>query len=421
MTHTQFPIGFWNILSATQLGPEAVADWKDFGTTLTMTGTYDPGQDKQAFLAVLDECAKQHIQLLVSDRRLGYDLSADEAQYRENVRQVTADFAWHPAVCGFHLGDEPGAAQTENAIRAVRIFREICPDKLPFLNLLPWYSDEFGGVEARVAARADYKDYLIDFVRRSGIPILSYDCYFQLEEEHGQPTARAWETYYRNLRIFKEAAAETGVELWYTTLAVGHMMYRCPTRDDLRWEINTAVAHGVKALFYWFLYSGFYNANYRYAPINELFERTETFDWLSTENRLFARVFGQVFTRLQLEQVSHVGKAYGGFPLFDEDSDRHIARVCNKNGVPMILSRFSCAERPGYAFYAVVDNSVTDSTCTGIVFREPTEVYEVRSTETDMQLIPLGLQTEIAYWFSPGQMWVIAVKETEEVGAKAKS
>lgn len=117
-----------------------------------------------------------------------------------------------------------------------------------------------------MAIQTDYKQYLLDFVRRSGIGILSYDCYFQLEELHGQLTDRALETYFRNLRIFQEVAAETGIELWYTTLAVGHMMYRCPTEDDIRWEINTAVAHGVQALFYWFLYSGFYNANYRVAP-----------------------------------------------------------------------------------------------------------------------------------------------------------
>ena len=416
MKHDQYPIGFWNILTGTQLGPEAVKDWKDFGTTLTMTGSYDPSQDKQKFIDILDECAHQNIRLLVSDRRLGYDIAAREDVYRENVRQVVKDFAWHPAVFGFHLGDEPEASQTENAIRAVQIFREICPEKVPYLNLLPWYSDEFGGVEARVAIQADYKSYLVDFVKRSGIPILSYECYFQLEERHGYLTERAWETYYRNLRIFQEAASETGAQLWYTTLAVGHMMYRCPSQDDLRWEINTAAAHGVQALFYWFLYSGFYNANYRRAPINELFERTETFSWLSTENRLFQQVFGQVFTRLKLEKVYHVTKAYGGFPLFDETSDRWIRRIYNLNEVPMILSRFSCEEYPDYVFYAVVNNTTDESTCTGIVFQKPAEVFEVRSAESGIRMASHGTKEEVVYWFSPGQMWVIAVKEGDEKG-----
>lgn len=412
MKHMEYPIGFWNILSATQLGPEAVSDWKDFGTTLTMTGQYDPSQDKERFIAVLDECARQNIRLLISDQRIGYDMAAQE-DYRERVRQVVEDFGWHPAVYGFHLGDEPGAASTVNAIEAVRIFREVCPDKVPFLNLLPWYSDEFGGVEARVAIQKDYKSYLLDFVRRSGIPILSYDCYFQLEELHGQPTERAWETYYHNLRIFQEAAAETGAELWYTTLAVGHMMYRCPTQDDIRWEINTAVAHGVQALFYWFLYSGFYNANYRCAPINELFEKTETFSWISTENRIFQQVFGQVFTRLKLDRVYHVLKTYGGFPLFDETSDAYIKRLYNKNQVPMVLSRFACEEMPEYTFYAIVNNTTDESTCTGIVFQKPVDVYEIRSGENAICFAPKGKQEEIAYWFSPGQMWVIAVKNEE--------
>lgn len=104
MKHMEYPIGFWNILSATQLGPEAVSDWKDFGTTLTMTGQYDPSQDKERFIAVLDECARQNIRLLISDQRIGYDMAAQE-DYRKRVRQVVEDFGWHPAV---YADDEDG-------------------------------------------------------------------------------------------------------------------------------------------------------------------------------------------------------------------------------------------------------------------------------------------------------------------------
>lgn len=409
MVHNNYPIGFWNILHATQLGPEAVQDWVDFGTTLTTSGRYYPGQDKEKFIRILDACQEKGIQVLVEDARASYH-NVDNGHYEEDARQVIADFAWHPAVYGFHLGDEPDGHQTEQAVRAVQVYKELCPEKQQYLNLLPWYSDQYGGVEARVAIQTDYKQYLLDFVRRSGIGILSYDCYFQLEELHGQLTDRALETYFRNLRIFQEVAAETGIELWYTTLAVGHMMYRCPTEDDIRWEINTAVAHGVQALFYWFLYSGFYNANYRVAPINELFERTETFNWVSTENRLFQDVFGKLFTELKLEQAYHVGTAYGGFPLLEESRDPYVKKAYAANGVPLIVSRFRREADPDHLYYAVVCNSQREPASVYVEFHEPAEIFEVRSTGGKVTLSPRGLKESIQYWYAPGQMWVIAVK-----------
>jgi len=408
-----FPIGFWNILHATAGGVDAVQDWKDFGATLTLSGFFHPGEDKEEFRRMLDRCYEQNIRIIVGDVRLSFP-NVNNGHYEEDVREIVADFADHPAVYGFHLGDEPNGDQTENAIRAVQIFREICPHKEAYLNLLPWYSDQYGGVEARVAIQSDYKSYLIDFIRRSGIRILSYDCYFQLEELHGKPTERAWETYFRNLRIFREAADETGVQLWYTTLAVGHMYYRCPTEDDIRWEISTAAASGVNALFYWFLYSGFYNANYRVAPINELFERTQTFDWVSTENRIFQDVFGTLFTELKLEQVYHIREAFGGYPLLGENDDPCIRSAMATNDVPLLISRFTREDDPDCYYYAIVCNSVTEPASVYVDLQRECEVYEVRSTGGTVAKRSRGICSRFQYWFAPGQMWVVAIPKPEQ-------
>ncbi len=404
MENQKYPIGFWNILNATAGGEAAVQDWVDFGTTLTMSGVFRPGENKAEFLWMLDRCYEYGIRILITDARASY-MEVPSGHYEENAKAVIADFAGHPAVYGFHLGDEPGSENTENAIAAVQTFRRLCPEKEAYLNLLPWYD----GAEERVAAKTGYKDYLIDFVRRSGIRILSYDCYFQLEERHGKPIPTAWDTYYKNLRIFKEVAEETGVQLWYTTLAVGHMYYRCPTQDDIRWEINTAAACGVQALFYWFLYSGFYNANYRAAPINEVFQKTQTFDWISAENHIFQEIFGTLFTELQLEQVYHTVQAFGGYPLLEESEDPKLKRVYDVTEQPLLISRFHRNADPDHYYYAIVCNSVKAPACVYAEFQEELPIYEVRSTGGTVQLIPRGTMDTIQYWFSPGQMWVVAV------------
>ncbi len=407
----KFPIGFWNILNADDLNEKAVEDWADFGATLTISPIYSPSQDKAAFIRMLDACADRGIKLIIWDTRADYN-RVDQVDYEQDVRAMLSDFAAHPAVYGFHLGDEPNGDQTEKALLASQIFHKLCPDKKGYLNLLPWYSDAYGGVEARVAISGDYKQYLIDFIRRSGLSVLSYDCYFQLEEHLGKPTKRAWETYFRNLRIFREAANETGAALWYTTLAVGHMYYRCPTQDDIRWEINTAVACGVNALFYWFLYSGHFNANYRAAPINELMERTETFRYISTENRIFQTVYGKLFLELKLQQVYHVGQSFGGYPLFEDVCEPNIARVYANNGVPLLVSRFRRDNDPSHLYYAIVCNSTAYPASVYLDWKCERSWYEVRcdlSKDGSPQLIPRGKSASLQYWFAPGQMWVIAI------------
>lgn len=409
-----FPIGFWNVLPATQFGVEGVKDWADFGATLTMTGFYDLSNDKEEMLAILDECYSKNIKIIFHDRRIVFNNLHKEG-YMENVKMLISDFASHPAVFGFALGDEPTEAQMEDAIETVRIFKELCPDKEVFLNLLPWVPN-LNDMGLVASASENYRDKVLDFVKRTGVNILSYDCYMQMcEQRKGVLDPTALDSYYYNLNIFESVAKETGAQFWYTTLAVGHGMYKCPDQDCFRWEINTAVAHGVKSLFYWYFYADSYNFNYRLHPIDMLFERTDTFRYCSTENRIFQQVYGAVFCKLQLEKAYHAIESYGGFPLIEESEDELIKCVRTNVGTPMIVSRFSNPDEPDYIYYALVNNSQTETVRADIYFNDNVEVFEVRSNGTGPMHLKRGSHKKdgkITYYYSPGQMWVLALKKS---------
>ncbi len=408
-----FPIGFWNVLPATQFGVEGVKDWLDFGSTLTMTGFYDLETDKEKMLAILDECHKKNLKIIFNDRRITFNNYHAE-DFRQIMQEDIDIFASHPAVYGFYLGDEPVEEQMEDTIATVKLFKELCPQKKAFVNLLPWvpWLNDSGLI---AASQDNYEDHLINFLERTGLDILSYDCYMQMcESSHGVLDATALDAYYYNLRIFKSAAAKTGAELWYTTLAVGHGMYKCPNQDDFRWEINTAVAHGVKSLFYWYFYADSYNFNYRNHPINQLFERTETFRWCSTENRIFQEVYGAVFCELEHEKTYHSIKAYGGFPLLEESNDEFISHIKTNVGTPMIVSRFTNEKDPDHIYYAIVNNSQCESLAAHIYFNQDVHISEVRGGGDCCALIDMGNRKkgeEITYYYSPGQMWVFAIRK----------
>ena len=404
-----FPIGFWNYCPTAKLGPASVKDWADAGMTLTMSPEFDPRKDAVKDLrAILDAAHKRHIRMIVCDARSTWPaLAGGEQAYRDGFAQAVKDFGSHPAVFGFHVGDEPDAANFDNACRACRIQKELAPSLTPFLNLLPW----FEGVETHVGF-AKWSHYLDAYVERAKPELLCYDCYAQMNPS---PLDGFWglEMYFANLREFQEASARHGIPFWATLLSVGHFKYRCPREDDLRWQLNTAVAHGAKGLLWFFFYMRQPHDNYRVAPVDEHWERTETYEWLSRVNRTFLKWHAPVMRTLALRKVSHVGRAWGGIPLLD-GKGRALAAQADQ---PLIVSEF--ADPRGRAYVAVVNNSQAQSThATLTVGGVKPRLFRVEweAVESEIQAAAGGASrgddfARVVRWLAPGQMEVFRVED----------
>lgn len=308
--------------------------------------------------AILDAAAEAGLAALVCDKRAHWRaLAAGADQARCGFEAALRDFGAHPAVFGFHAGDEPTAADFNQACRMLRLQKELAPQLTPFCNLFSW----FPGAERLVAFPA-WSAYLDAYVKNARPDLLCYDCYSQLNPaDHPW----GWDMYFRNLREYWEASIRAEVPYWTTLLSVGHFQYRCPTEDDLRWQINTAAAHGAKGLLWFFLYMREPHENYRVAPIDEHWERTETYERLSRVNRTFLKTHAPVLADLTLRFVGHVGTAWGGFT--QTDGLGPLTRAVSKNKTPLIVSEFTDAA--GRTYVAVVNNSQTTSTQAELRFR----------------------------------------------------
>ncbi len=392
-----FPIGFWNYCPAHVLNRESVRDWADCGMTLAMSPEFDPDKHNPKDLtAILDAAHERGIRVIVCDARSYWRaLKNGENAYRQGSKQAFKDFGHHPAVMGFHVGDEPDASEFEAACKAMTIQKEIAPALTPFLNLLPWYQ----GVETRVGF-ADWSAYLDAYAERAKPAFFCYDCYSQMNPD---PENNAWgyEMYFANLRLFREASARHGIPFWTTLLSVGHFKYRPPKEDDLRWQINTAVAHGASGILWFFLYMREPHCNYRVAPIDEHWERTETFEWLSRVNRTFLKRHAPVLVNLTLKRVNHVGKCWGGVPLLDGKG-----RVLSAHAdQPLIVSEF--ADGNGNDYVAVVNNSQKESTQATITIggKHPKLLriaWEGKESDTGQSR---GSDfARVQPWLAPGQM-----------------
>lgn len=348
-----FPMGFWGTQAIDDVTPADVADWAACGMTLTVAPHYSPAPGrKERLLALLDECRRHGIRLILSDSRAGWGgAAADPDGYRARFAEAVADFGDHPAVFGFHLGDEPTSPNYADIEAAVAIQREAAPHLTPYLNLLP----SFPYLLPHLGAES-YDEWTAKILPRFRLPLISFDCYTQMNP-YGD--GAGVDSYYHCLRTYAAAAAQEGVPLWSIVLSVGHFRYRCPTEDDIRWQLYTSVAHGAKGII-WFYYRMMRShINYRNAPVNELGEKTETYTWLSRQLRLFHKTYGSLMMSLTHRGSWHLGRAYGGWPLWGGDAHPLVRDFTSKHGLYGVFSRFTDAD--GREYVAILNNDQRES------------------------------------------------------------
>lgn len=348
----RFPVGFWNYPSIDSMEVSEVKLWADCGMTVTMSPTLPIREDAiKKLQAMLDECTKYGLRLIIRDPRLSWDGAADDPEgYREKFRVSMREFGHHPATYGFFVGDEPS---TEKQFRdckcALRIQKEEAPHLVGFLNFLPYWpgmeKDIFGGKEFSVWAK--------EFTQDSDCQMMSYDCYTQLN-----PEEEGVDRYFLNLNKFMKASKSAGIPLWTTLLSVGHFRYRVPTEDDLRWQFNTAVASGCKGI-HWFFFYGQNFRNYRGAPISPYGEKTIAYDWMKLLHRTFHDNHASLMSALTHKETYHTHKAYGEYELFHENAHAYIKTMESQHNVPGIISFFE--DENGKEYIAIVNNSPFES------------------------------------------------------------
>lgn len=406
----RFPIGFWNYTYTGQLGLECVKDWKDAGMTVAMSPEYSAGRHKKEdMLALLDECERNDIKMIICDERTRWsDAAANPKGYEQRMREAYEDFGRHPATIGFHIGDEPWSEfNYDCAATAGKIHSEVAPELSPFLNLAP-YSEAYlpamrAGSVGEWAARMH---------NECGYKMFGYDNYHQMN-----PGTDGIHHYHYSLRRYSEAAKAGNLDLWVTLLSVGHFNYRCPKEDDLRWQLNTAVASGAKGILWFFLYMRDPISNYRVAPIDEFWERTETFQWLSRTNRHFLHRFGDFFLRAKHIKTYHVKESFGGFPLYEKGIEEALLDIRSES-IPGIASFF---ELDGEKYLVLVNNSQTQNGIIMVDFPSSIGCFQrlawngdfitIKDHHWDAYYDEMEGVCTIGDWLAPGQMNVYRYKK----------
>lgn len=404
----RFPVSFWSYTNLGEHGghmTEAeVESWADAGFTVPQSPSFDPNDpaQKARIVQILGWAHERGMKLIVCDPRTYARMGPDgepASGYKDGVRAAVADFGMHPGLLGFHVGDEPDASLKETFFACCKLQKEIAPHLHPFANLLP----HFPGIEAR-AGTDSWPNYLDEFVKKSDADLLAYDCY-----AHMIPGDGGWHDYYRNLRLYREASLRHGVPFWNTVLSVGHHKYRCPNQDEIRWQFNTSVAAGANGISWFFYYMRMPHSNFRMSPVDEHWNRTQTYDDIRRVQKSFHRRYGDLFNRLVCTGVSFFPSAYGDGAVFKpNETVAHIEPAYNTSH-PMLMGEFVDLEGRRYVMF--VNNSMTESERVKITFRENARLfswdwhgreYEGAAYCAD-EAKPERDGIVVWHWFAPGQ------------------
>ena len=322
-------LGFWNYASFGVISnKDAVKDWVEIGSNLPMSFVYDFKKNKKdEMLDLLNECQKFHLKLIISDTRTLFSnlRSMTKEEFRSLVKAAFDDFGHHEAAFGFFIGDEPSPEETSLFIDAAKIVLEEMPGLVPFGNLLPYF------MEIDNPRKEEYKEILNKILKETKVPVIGYDQYTQCFDEYAHPEDGI-KSYFHGLKQYHEILKKYDVPLYMSLLSIGHWNYRVPTEDDIRWQIYTSLAYGVRGIIWFYFYQTNHDYSYRNGSYTNFgMKKTPMFDIIARQQYLFKEGYEKRFNKMELTDVYHFDKS---------NKDENIEELITDRDFPIIISYY---------------------------------------------------------------------------------
>ncbi len=200
------------------------------------TGGYTAEQNRRK----LDFCQQVGLKALVVDSRIHPTMTAHDG-WQENVAQVVAEFSDHAALYGYYVVDEPNYVEFPALGEIVAELKRRDTRRLAYINLFPTYAS------VKQLGTPTYADHLDKFLSIVRPQVLSYDHYCLLKGGRDRPD------YFENLGLVRAYAQRYNTPPWNVILSTPHLAYRDPTAGEMRWQVYTSLACGMKGIM-WYTY-----------------------------------------------------------------------------------------------------------------------------------------------------------------------
>ncbi len=368
---------FWPPVDPGYVKEEQYKLMADAGITYVMGAGENVGE-KEDQLNMLSWCYKYGMQMMLGDDRMGPTMA--NKSY-EQLERLLAEYKNVPGVAGYWLVDEPGT--TPGFQEVYKNLKTLTPDKHVYINFLPDFDLNVIDDWLRYCAGVGYPAF-----------------YYQYDSYNMMVDGTNYDRMLNSLRDGWQLCRENGVDLAAFILSTGHLHYRQPDEDDVRWQMNVSLAFGAKNLQYftWFYPTGWEGGT---GIVNNNGEKSPLYDGVSRVNHETLAI-GTTLKDLTACDVRISGAHYTALP-FTED---FFAQPQKKTNFIVSLMRH---EETGRNYMMVVGNDCD------------------RNVEIELMLDPavtslalIGNGTEQAYTFKdskltmtaePGEAFLFALPE----------
>lgn len=289
----EFPILAWVGVPEVETTIERYRELKESGLNINFSWYSNIAAVEKA----LDVAHKAGVKLLFSCPEL-------QTEPEKTVRRVMK----HPALSGYHLRDEPSAADFPALGEWVRRIQSVDKEHYCYINLFPNYASAeqlFGkGYEAKPGVNV-YAAHLDTFLKQVPVPFISMD-HYPVTDKNGQKSLRP--EWYHNLEMLAAASKKSGLPVWAFALAVAHDPYPIPTVGEIKLQLYSNLAYGAQTLQYFTYWTPGVNASWDFhdAPIGLDGKRTIVYDRIKQINAEIQNVAG-CFLGASLVSVAHTG------------------------------------------------------------------------------------------------------------------
>ena len=351
--------------------PDRYRELADAGFTMSLTGFPNVAEAIKA----LDAAKGSGVTLFITCPELKRDTVS-------TVRKL----AGHPVLAGYHLQDEPSAADFPGLAAWQKTIQGIDPAHPCYVNLNPIHAGP------KHLGTRTYQEHVDQFVRIVQPPFISFDNY---------PTSfgKLDPNVFTNLEIISAAARSAGKPFWgfYQSVVWNKMPPR--TLAHLRLESFGNLVYGaqcIQAFTYWM--PGF--PDHRDAPIGLDGRRTRVYDLVKTINGEI-RAWSRVFKNAAVLDVSHAGPAL-------PPGARPFAAKLGVSGLDVGAGGavVSFLKKGGATFVALLNKDIQAALTFRIRFDDPGKVLDVRKDGADR---PVGGSEFV---LEPGDMQVFQLPET---------
>ncbi len=304
----KFHMSGWVYIHADQLTVDEVDEWAKAGFTTIMSPEVGL-HEVEKLIPYLDRAEKCGIQLLANVMGVGYHVypGLGEEGYTKRFTEVYEKLKGHPALYGFHCGDEPRKEALEDAIEAIRIQKLVAPELTPIINLRGSTCEMFSEKPGDT-----FVDWLKHFKERTGVDTYCWDSYSQMINDGGV-------TFHIDaLKKHNYACKEAGMKNWVTLLSSAHWWFKYPTEYQFMWQITTAAAAGSTGVCWFRLYDKECAPDYHGSPVDEFGNKTEQFHRLKRCQRRFNDQFGLLWQKMHLKATYLTGFPRMSYSMFNE-------------------------------------------------------------------------------------------------------